>query len=175
MRPPVGTARGAGQGLVSGEFREVGSLTIFKTYTLWNAATRHFRSCFLSRLQRLQHSRSGTSGWSGWAAECSFRKMRTAFPDLKVAPEALISDDESIALAYMLTGIRHKSLGARTTWKKSENKGPAIPQIQRWQNGPVLGPCLLGHWPYGVGRLSEHFGLLLIFEIGYQQTLADLN
>ena len=34
-----------------------------------------------------------------------FSQMRTAFPDLKVALEALVADDESIAIAYRIAHV----------------------------------------------------------------------
>jgi SnoaL-like polyketide cyclase len=43
-----------------------------------------------------------------------FSQMRTAFPDLGVAPEALIADDESIPFAYTLTGTHQEPLGGIT-------------------------------------------------------------
>jgi predicted ester cyclase len=68
-----------------------------------------------------------------------FSQMRTAFPDLSVAPEALVADDESIAFAYT---DRHTSGTAwrdHTYGKEGKNQGDAIFQIQRWQDGRALG------------------------------------
>ena len=40
-----------------------------------------------------------------------FKRLREAFPDLRVALETLVMDEESIAIAYTLTGTQNGSLG----------------------------------------------------------------
>lgn len=75
-----------------------------------------------------------------------FSQMRTAFPDLKVAPEALVADDESIAIAYTLTGTHEGPLGGITpTGKKIKIRGAQVAKfkdgkmVERWGSSDQLG------------------------------------
>jgi len=75
-----------------------------------------------------------------------FSQMRTAFPDLSVAPEALVAYDESIAFAYTLTGTHQGPLGAITpTGKKVKIRGMQFSKfkdgkmVERWGSSDELG------------------------------------
>ena len=75
-----------------------------------------------------------------------FSQMRTAFPDLSVAVEALVADDESIAFAYTLTGTHQGPLGGITpTGKKVKIRGLQFSKfkdgkmVERWGSSDQLG------------------------------------
>ena len=75
-----------------------------------------------------------------------FSQMRTAFPDLKVALEALVADDESIAIAYTLTGTHKGPLGrVAPTGKKMKIRGLQFAKfedgkmVERWGSSDELG------------------------------------
>jgi len=64
-----------------------------------------------------------------------FEKFRAAFPDLKVAAEHIVIDDENIAVAYTFTGT-HKGtfMGVPATGQKIKARGM---QIARFENGKI--------------------------------------
>ena len=75
-----------------------------------------------------------------------FSQMRTAFPDLSVAPAALVADDESIAFAYTLTGTHQGPLGEiAPTGKKVKIRGLQFSKfkdgkmVERWGSSDELG------------------------------------
>ncbi|MGA7316107.1 MAG: ester cyclase [Silvibacterium sp.] len=75
-----------------------------------------------------------------------FSRMRTAFPDLNAAVEALVADDESIAFAYTLTGTHQGPLGGITaTGKKVKIRGVQFSKfkdgkmVERWGSSDELG------------------------------------
>jgi steroid delta-isomerase-like uncharacterized protein len=75
-----------------------------------------------------------------------FSQMRTAFPDLKVALEALVADDESIAIAYTLTGTHQGPLGGiGPTGKQVNIRGVQLSKfkdgkmVERWGSSDQLG------------------------------------
>ena len=72
--------------------------------------------------------------------------MRTAFPYLSVAPEALVANDDSIAFAYTRTGTHQGSLGGiSSTGKKVKIRGMQFPKfkdgkmVERWGSSDELG------------------------------------
>ncbi|QNI33601.1 ester cyclase [Alloacidobacterium dinghuense] len=75
-----------------------------------------------------------------------FSQMRTAFPDLKVALEGLVADDESIAIAYTLTGTHQGPLGEITpTGRQIKIRGVQLAKfkdgkmVERWGSSDQLG------------------------------------
>ena len=75
-----------------------------------------------------------------------FSQMRTAFPDLNAAPEALVADDESIAFAYTLTGTHQGPLGGLPpTGRKVKIRGLQFSKfkdgkmVERWGSSDQLG------------------------------------
>ena len=75
-----------------------------------------------------------------------FSQMRAAFPDFKVALEALVADDESIAIVYTLTGTHEGPLGAITpTGRKMKIRGAQFSKfkdgkmVERWGSSDQLG------------------------------------
>jgi predicted ester cyclase len=75
-----------------------------------------------------------------------FSGLRTAFPDLKVAPETLVADDDSIAFAYTITGTQTGPLmGIPPTGKKIKIRGMQISKfkdgkmVERWGSSDELG------------------------------------
>ena len=65
-----------------------------------------------------------------------FTTFRTAFLDLKIAPEALVADEDHVALAYTVTGT-HKGefLGIAPTGRQIKARGL---QIGRFEQGKLV-------------------------------------
>ena len=75
-----------------------------------------------------------------------FGGLREAFPDLSVALETLVADEESIALAYTLSGTQNGSfMGIAPTGKKMKIRGVQIAKfkdgkmVERWGSSDELG------------------------------------
>lgn len=75
-----------------------------------------------------------------------FSGLRTAFPDLSVAPETVVADDDSIAFAYTITGTHNGPLmGLAPTGKKIKIRGVQISKfkdgkmVERWGSSDELG------------------------------------
>jgi len=65
-----------------------------------------------------------------------FSEMRTAFPDMSVAPEIMVQDDDAIAFAYTLTGTHSGPLGKiPPTGKKVKIRGM---QISKFKDGKMV-------------------------------------
>ena len=75
-----------------------------------------------------------------------FSAIREAFPDLSVAPETMVADDDSLAFAYTMTGT-HKGvlMGIPPTGKKISIRGVQISKFrdgkmaERWGSSDQLG------------------------------------
>ena len=75
-----------------------------------------------------------------------FTKLRTAFPDLKVEVEKLVTDEDNVAFAYTLTGTHEGDFnGIAATHKKIKARGLQISQFEngkmvaRWGSSDELG------------------------------------
>lgn len=75
-----------------------------------------------------------------------FSGLRTAFPDLSVALETAVADDDSIAFAYTLTGTQTGPLdGLAPTGRKVKIRGLQISKfkdgkmVERWGSSDTLG------------------------------------
>ncbi len=75
-----------------------------------------------------------------------FTEMRTAFPDLKVSPEHLTADENSVALAYTLEGTHQGDFqGIAPTGKRIKARGVQIARfedgkmVERWGSSDELG------------------------------------
>ena len=75
-----------------------------------------------------------------------FAGLREAFPDINVALDTLIADEESIAIAYTLTGTHNGSLrGVSPTGRKMKIRGVQIckfrdgKMVERWGSSDELG------------------------------------
>lgn len=75
-----------------------------------------------------------------------FKVFRTAFPDLTIAPERLVADDENIAMAYTITGTQKGVFeGIAPTGKKIHARGVLIARfengkmVERWGSSDELG------------------------------------
>jgi steroid delta-isomerase-like uncharacterized protein len=75
-----------------------------------------------------------------------FGRLREAFPDLAVGLETMVADDESIAIAYTLTGTQKSAfMGIAPTGKKIKVRGVQIGKfkdgkmIERWGSSDELG------------------------------------
>ncbi len=65
-----------------------------------------------------------------------FSEMRSAFPDLKAAPEHITADEDTVALAYTITGTHQGDfMGIAPTGKKIKARGV---QIARFENGKMV-------------------------------------
>ena len=84
------------------------------------------------------------AGPSGYIA--FFTELRSAFPDLAVKVEHLTADDDTVAIAYTLTGTHHGTfLGVAATGKKVSARGVQIAcfdngkMVERWGSSDQLG------------------------------------
>jgi steroid delta-isomerase-like uncharacterized protein len=75
-----------------------------------------------------------------------FSGLRAAFPDMRVALDTMVADEESIAIAYTLTGTHNGSLiGIPPTGKKIKIRGMQISKfkdgkmVERWGSSDELG------------------------------------
>jgi predicted ester cyclase len=65
-----------------------------------------------------------------------FGELRKGFPDLNIAAEKLVADDDSVALAYTITGTHQgEFMGLAPTGKKVSARGV---QIARFENGKLV-------------------------------------
>lgn len=65
-----------------------------------------------------------------------FTELRTAFPDLKIAVEHMVADDDNVAFAYTITGTHRGSfLGVPPTGRQIRARGM---QISRFENGKAV-------------------------------------
>jgi predicted ester cyclase len=65
-----------------------------------------------------------------------FSGMRTALPDMSVIPETIVQDEDTIALAYTLTGTHTGPLGKiPPTGKKVKIRGM---QISKFKDGKMV-------------------------------------
>jgi predicted ester cyclase len=73
----------------------------------------------------------GPEGFIGY-----FSSLRKAFPDLNVAGEKLVADDDNVAIAYTLTGTHLGDfMGIAPTGRKIAARGV---QIARFENGKLV-------------------------------------
>lgn len=75
-----------------------------------------------------------------------FTELRTAFPDLKIAVDHLVADDDNVAFAYTVTGTHDGPLlGFAPTGRKISARGMQITrfengkQVERWGSSDQLG------------------------------------
>ena len=75
-----------------------------------------------------------------------YRMMRTSFPDLTVAVDHMVADDENVAIAYTMTGTQKgEFLGIAPTGKKIHARGMQIARfergkiVERWGSSDELG------------------------------------
>lgn len=99
----------------------------------------------------------GPEGFIGF-----FTALRTAFPDLQIAVENMVADEDNVALAYTITGT-HKGdfQGIPATGKKVKARGMQIAKfengkiVERWGSSDELGILKqIGVAP-GVGSVSK--------------------
>jgi predicted ester cyclase len=65
-----------------------------------------------------------------------FGDLRKGFPDLNIAAEKLVADDDSVALAYTITGTHQgEFMGLAPTGRKISARGV---QIARFENGKLV-------------------------------------
>src|SRR3984957_19681155 len=97
-------------------------------------------------IENIDHdpARGQVPGPEGYRA--FFTGLRDAFPDLSVALETLVADEESIAIAYTLTGTQNGSyMGIAPTGKRMKVRGVQISKfkdgkmVERWGSSDELG------------------------------------
>ena len=65
-----------------------------------------------------------------------FQALRTAFPDLNVTVDYMVTNDDNVAIAYTVTGTHQGDfLGIPATGRRVSARGV---QISRFQNGQVV-------------------------------------
>ena len=94
----------------------------------------------------VEHDPGPTQGPGAQGYIDLFGEMRTAFPDLKVTPEHITADDDSIALAYTITGTHEGDFqGIPPTGKSIKARGVQIARfadgkmVERWGSSDELG------------------------------------
>jgi steroid delta-isomerase-like uncharacterized protein len=75
-----------------------------------------------------------------------FTKLRAAFPDMKIAVETLVADEDNVAFAYTLTGTHNGDFnGIPATGKKIKARGMQISKfkdgqmVERWGSSDEIG------------------------------------
>lgn len=75
-----------------------------------------------------------------------FTMMRSAFPDLKIAVEHMVADDDNVAFAYTITGTHSSDfMGVPATGRQIKARGMQITrfengkQVERWGSSDGLG------------------------------------
>ncbi len=75
-----------------------------------------------------------------------FTELRTAFPDLKIAVDHMVADDDNVAFAYTVTGTHDGPLmGFAPTGRKISARGMQITrfedgmQVERWGSSDQFG------------------------------------
>lgn len=75
-----------------------------------------------------------------------FTTLRSAFPDLNIAPEHVVVDNDNVALAYTITGTHQGDfLGIAPTGKRIKARGMQIGRfeggkiVERWGSSDELG------------------------------------
>ena len=75
-----------------------------------------------------------------------FTELRAAFPDLKIAVDHMVADDDNVAFAYTVTGTHDGPLmGFAPTGRKISARGMQITrfengkQVERWGSSDQLG------------------------------------
>ena len=89
-----------------------------------------------------------------------FTQFRAAFPDLKIAVEHMTADDNSVAIAYTVTGTQDGPFqGIPATGKKIKARGVQIARfnndakiVERWGSSDQMGILQ----QLGVGKPSPH-------------------
>ena len=65
-----------------------------------------------------------------------FSELTSAFPDAQLTPETVVADEDSVAMAYTLTGTHEGEFqGIAPTGRKIEVRGV---QIGRFENGQIV-------------------------------------
>lgn len=65
-----------------------------------------------------------------------FSEMRSAFPDLQATPEHITADEDTVAMAYTITGTHDGDFqGIAPTGKKIKARGV---QLARFENGQMV-------------------------------------
>ncbi|RRA47983.1 ester cyclase [Acidipila sp. EB88] len=84
----------------------------------------------------VEHDPGPTQGPGAQGYIDLFTEMRTAFPDLKASPEHITADEDTVAMAYTITGTHEGDFqGIAPTGKKIKARGV---QIARFENGKMV-------------------------------------
>jgi steroid delta-isomerase-like uncharacterized protein len=97
-------------------------------------------------IENIDHdpARDQPPGPAGYQA--FFKELRDAFPDIRVALDTLVADEDSIAIAYTLTGTQIGALrGISPTGRTMKIRGVQIAKfkdgkmVERWGSSDELG------------------------------------
>ncbi len=84
----------------------------------------------------VEHDPGTTQGPGAQGYIDLFSEMRSAFPDLKATPEHITADDDTVAMAYTITGTHQGDFqGIKPTGKAIKARGV---QIARFENGKMV-------------------------------------
>ncbi len=97
-----------------------------------------------------------------------FAEMRSAFPDLQATPEHITADEDSVAMAYTVTGTHQgEFMGVPATGRTIKARGVQIARfrdgvmVERWGSSDELGILKqLGAEPKKSGGLLEKLGVV---------------
>jgi steroid delta-isomerase-like uncharacterized protein len=115
----------------------------------------------------IEHDPGPTQGPGAQGYIDLFTEMRAAFPDLQATPEHLTADENTIALAYTITGTHQGAFtGIEPTGKQIKARGLQIARYEdgrmaeRWGSSDQLGILQqLGAEVKPAGGLLEKIGL----------------
>jgi steroid delta-isomerase-like uncharacterized protein len=96
-----------------------------------------------------------------------FSEMRSGFPDFKAAPEHITADEDTVAMAYTITGTHDGDFqGIAPTGRKIKARGVQIARfeggrmVERWGSSDQLGILeQLGVEPKKKATLLERLGV----------------
>ena len=115
----------------------------------------------------VEHDPGPTQGPGAQGYIDLFAEMRSAFPDLKATPEHITADEDTVALAYTITGTHNGDFqGIAPTGKTIKARGVQIARfeggkmVERWGSSDELGILKqLGVEPKKSGGIMEKLGI----------------
>ena len=115
----------------------------------------------------VEHDPGPTQGPGAQGYIDLFSEMRTAFPDLTATPEHITADEDTVAMAYTITGTHDGYFqGIAPTGKKIKARGVQIARfengkmVERWGSSDELGILKqLGVEPKKSGGIMEKLGI----------------
>lgn len=94
----------------------------------------------------VDHDPAPSQGPGPAGFQATFAAMAASFPDLRVAADAVVADEENVAIAYQLTGTHQgEFLGLAPTGRTIQVRGVQIGRfrdgllVERWGSSDQLG------------------------------------